>query len=52
MNRTLSTRPRYTPKNIPLILTLASGAWLVLSAGIYLAGLGAVTTLSLIGGAL
>jgi hypothetical protein len=39
------------PSNLVLILALASGAWLVLSAGIYLAGLGAVTTLSLIGGA-
>lgn len=50
MNRTLS-RPRYTPKNIPLILTLAAGAWLVLSVAGYLFGVGFLTLLELIGGA-
>lgn len=49
--RTLS-RPRSTPKNLPLILTLACVAWGGFSAGAYLFGVGALTLLELIGGAL
>lgn len=48
--QTLS-RPRYTPKNIPLILAAASASWLVLGAGVYLFGVGALTLLEIIGGA-
>lgn len=51
MNRALS-RPRYTPKNTPLILTLGGIAWLVLSVAGYLFGVGALTLLEIIGGAL
>jgi hypothetical protein len=51
MNRALS-RTRYTPKNIPLILAAASAAWLVLGAGVYLFGVGFLTLLEIIGGAL
>ena len=45
----LATRTRYTPKNIPLILTLGALAWLVLGAGVYLFGVGALTLLEMIG---
>jgi hypothetical protein len=46
----LSSRPRYTPKNIPLILTLGALAWLVLSVGFHLFGVGFLTLLDIVGG--
>lgn len=49
---TLSTRPRYTPKNIPLILALAVGSWAVLGAGGYLFGVGFMTLLEIVGASL
>jgi hypothetical protein len=46
------SRPRPTPKHLPLILALACGSWGVVSAGVYLFGVGALTLLEMIGGAL
>lgn len=46
---TLSTRPRSTPKHIPLILELAVLAWLLLGAVAYLLGAGALTLLEMVG---
>jgi hypothetical protein len=51
MNRTLS-RPRSTPKHTALILELALGAWVLASAAVYLFGVGFLTLLDIIGGAL
>jgi hypothetical protein len=50
MISTTHTRPRYTPKNIPLILTLWVGSWAIVSAGFYLFGVGFLTLLDIIGG--
>jgi hypothetical protein len=44
-----ATRSRPTPNHIPLILTLACGAWLVLSVVAYLLGVGFLTLLDMIG---
>jgi hypothetical protein len=52
MMQTLTTRPRSTPKNTALILELALGAWVVLLVGGYLFGVGFLTLLEIIGGAL
>lgn len=48
---TVLSRARSTPENIPLILTLAAGAWLVLGVGFYLFGVGFLTLLDIVGGA-
>ena len=49
---TVLSRPRYTPKRIPLILTLGALAWLVLGVAAYLVGAGFLTLLDIAGGVL
>lgn len=48
---TALSRPRPTPKHLPLILAAAVGSWAVLLAGGYLCGVGFLTLLDMIGGA-
>jgi hypothetical protein len=46
---TVLSRPRYTPKHIPLVLTLGALAWLVLGVAAYLVGAGFLTLLDIVG---
>jgi adenine/guanine phosphoribosyltransferase-like PRPP-binding protein len=46
------SRPRPTPNHIPLILTLACGAWLLACVVAYLLGVGFLTLLDIVGGVL
>jgi adenine/guanine phosphoribosyltransferase-like PRPP-binding protein len=45
----LLSRPRPTPNHIPLILTLACGAWLLACVVAYLLGVGFLTLLDIVG---